>query len=67
MVIERKKDEIIVHLSPETDVNELQNMIEYLKYKENAINTEVKQEQVDKISDEINASIWQKIKSKRGL
>ena len=65
MILERRKDEILVRLSADTDLTELQNMLDYLAYKENTSNTKAKQGDVDSISEEVNKSIWKKFKKTR--
>lgn len=65
MILERRKDEILVRLRADTDLTELQNMLDYLAYKENTSMTKAKQDDVDLLSEEVNKSIWEKFKKKR--
>jgi len=67
MILERENDEILVRLSSKTDLSELQDIIDYLKYKELTANSQAKQKDVDILSKEINSLIWSKIKTERSL
>jgi len=67
MIVERKKDEIIVRLPSDVDLSELQNMIDYLKYKELTSQSKAKQSDADKLAKEANKSIWDEIKAQRNL
>ena len=67
MILERTKDEILVRLSSNIDLTELQDMLDYLKYKEFTSGTTAKQSEVDELSNEINKSMWEKIKRERKL
>jgi hypothetical protein len=61
MEIERTKDEILVRLPSSVDLSELQDMLDYLRYKELTSTSKAKQSDVDKLSKEVNASMWKKI------
>ena len=67
MIVERKKDEIIVRLPSNVDLSELQNMIDYLKYKESTTKSKAKQSDADEFAKEANKSIWDEIKAQRNL
>lgn len=67
MIVERTNDEILVRLPAYVDLTELQNMLDYLEYKENTARTKAKQEDVDALSESVNKSIWKKIKDQRKL
>ena len=67
MKVERTNNEILVRLSPNVDLSELQDMLDYLEYRELSANSKATQEDVDKLSKEVNASIWNKIKKQRNL
>ena len=67
MIVERKKNEIIVRLPSDVDLSELQNMIDYLKYKELTSQSKAKQSDADKLAKEANKSIWDEIKAQRNL
>jgi len=67
MILERTKDEILVRLSANVDLTELQNMIDYLNFKELTAKSKAKQSDADQLSKEVNKSIWLKVKDSRGL
>jgi hypothetical protein len=67
MILERTNNEILVRLPAYVDLTELQNMLDYLEYKENTAKTKAKQKDVDELSKTVNKSIWKKIKDQRKL
>lgn len=67
MIVERTDNEIVVRLPSNIDLSELQDMLDFLKYKELTANSQAKQEDVDQISKEVNSSMWEKVKKQRNL
>jgi len=67
MILERTKNEILVRLPSNVDLSELQDMLDYLRYRELTANSKAKQADVDKLAKEVNASVWEKIKKQRNL
>lgn len=67
MILERTKDEILVRLPAYVDLSELQNMLDFLQYKELTAKSEAKRSDADQLSQEVNKSIWTKVKARRGL
>ena len=67
MILERTKNEILVRLPAYVDLSELQNMLDYLQYKESTAKSKAKQSDVDQLSKAVNKSIWTKVKARRGL
>jgi hypothetical protein len=67
MIVERTNNEILVRLPAYVDLSELQNMLDYLEYKENTARTKAKQKDVDELSESVKKSIWKKIKEQRKL
>jgi hypothetical protein len=67
MIVERKKDEILVRLPSNVDLSELQSMIDYLKYKELTAESKATQSDADELAEDVNKSIWEKIKAQRKL
>lgn len=67
MKLERTKDEIVVRLPSDVDLSELQNMLDYLQYKEVTAKSKAKQSDVDKLSKSVNKSIWSKINTRRKI
>ena len=64
MVIERTKKEVIIRLPSSIDTDGLQNIINYLSYKEATDKSQTKQEQVDKLAKEIKKGWWGKNRSR---
>lgn len=60
MVIERTKNEIIIKLSSVIDTEELQNLINYLTYREATEKSKARQEDVDKLSKDVKKGWWNK-------
>ena len=60
MLIERTKNEVIIRLPSYIDTEGLQNIIDYLTYKEATDKSQAKQEDVDKFSKEIRKGWWRK-------
>jgi hypothetical protein len=67
MILERTKDEILVRLPANVDLTELQDMIDYLRYKELTAKSKAKQSDVDELAKIVNKSIWDKVKASRGI
>lgn len=65
MILERTKDEILVRLPADVDLTELQNMIDFLRYKELTSKSMAKQSEADELSKSVNKSIWTKVKTIR--
>jgi len=65
MIIERKKSEILVRLPADVDLAELQNVLDYLEYKEQTADTKAKQKDIDELAKKANASIWSTYKDRR--
>ena len=64
MKIERTDKEIIIRIPASVDTDEIQDFIDYVRYKEITSKFHVDQSQVDKLANEINESWWSKNKSK---
>ena len=67
MILERKDNEILVRLPANVDLAELQNMLDYLEYKEASVNTKASQKEVNELSEEVNKNIWKKFKAQRNI
>lgn len=67
MILERTNDEILVRLPAYVDLSELQNMLDFLQYKELTAKSKAKQSDVDALAKTVNKSIWTKVKARRGL
>jgi hypothetical protein len=64
MKIERTDKEIIIRIPASVDTEGLQELVDYVRYKEITSKFEVDQNDVDKLSDEINESWWSKNKDR---
>ena len=58
MTIERTDKEVIIRLPASVNVDDLQEMVNYARYKEITSKVKVSQEEVDKLADEINRDWW---------
>jgi hypothetical protein len=67
MILERSKNEILIRMSADIDLSELQSTLEYLRYKEATAGSKAKQTDADALAEEANRSMWAKIKADRGL
>ena len=67
MILERTKNEILVRLPAYVDLTELQNMLDFLQYKELTAKSNAKQSDVDELSESVNKSIWNKVKASREI
>lgn len=62
MVIERTKDEVVIRLPSYLDVDELQNLLNYLTYREATDKSVARQDDVDKLAKEVKKGWWKKNK-----
>jgi len=61
MLIERtSNNQITIKVSSSIDSFGLQRIIDYIKYLEATSKSKVKQSDIDKLADEVNASWWAK-------
>lgn len=60
MLIARTSVEIIIRLPASVDTTGLQQLIDYITYKEATVNTKANQEQVDKLASEVKKGWWKK-------
>ncbi|MDB5281188.1 MAG: hypothetical protein JWO06_263 [Bacteroidota bacterium] len=60
MLIERENNKIVITLSSTTDSFGLQRLIDYVKYLEATSKSKAKQQDADKLADEVNAGWWAK-------
>lgn len=63
MIIERTKNEIIIRLPANLDVDTLQDMVELFEYREIAKKSKAKQKDVDDLVREIKKGRWKEVKS----
>jgi hypothetical protein len=65
MIIEKRKREILVRLSPTTNTSDLQDLLDFLNYKELVSKSKAKQSDIDKLSKQVNRSMMEKIRKTR--
>ncbi|HRN57226.1 MAG TPA: hypothetical protein PLL71_12275 [Agriterribacter sp.] len=64
MLVERTNKEVIIRLPASVDTEDLQDILNYARYKELTANFKTDQKEVDKIANDINAKWWIKNRSK---
>ena len=64
MLVERTSKEVIIRLPASVDTEDLQDFLNYARYKELTANFKTDQNDVDKITNDINAKWWTKNRSK---
>ena len=64
MVIERTESEVIIRLPADVKIDELQDMIDYLAYKESTSKSEATQEDVDELANKVKLGWWSKNRSR---
>ena len=64
MLVERTTKEVIIRLPASVDTEDLQDLLNYARYKELTANFKTDQKEVDKIANDINAKWWTKNRSK---
>ena len=67
MTIERTEDEIIIRIPANIDIDDIQDMVDLIKYREIVSKSKATQQQIDELSKDINRSIWRKIKEERNI
>ncbi len=64
MLVERTKKEVIIRLPASVDTDDLQDFLNYARYKELTSGFSVTQKQVDKLAVKINSRWWKKNKKR---
>lgn len=64
MLVERTAKEVIIRLPASVDIEDLQDFLNYARYKELSSDIKVDQKEVDKLADQINAKWWTKNRNK---
>ncbi|MEX0983304.1 MAG: hypothetical protein WD577_12965 [Bacteroidales bacterium] len=65
MIVERRNNEILVRLSPQTNTSDLQDMLDYLEYKELVSKSKAKQRDIDALAKRVNRSMMKKVRDSR--
>jgi hypothetical protein len=60
MLIERTATEVIIRLPATVNTDDLQDFIQYARYKELTSKFKVSQSEVDRVADKINKNWWNK-------
>jgi len=60
MLIERTDNKIVITLPDNVDSFGLQRLIDYVKYLDATSKSKARQQDVDKLADEVNAGWWAK-------
>ncbi len=63
MLVERTKKEIIIRLPASVDTENLQDFLNFARYKELTAGVKVAQNDVDKLASQINSKWWSKNRS----
>ena len=58
MIIERNNNEVIIRLPASVNTDDLQDFIDYARYKELTSKNEVTQKEIDDLADQINKDWW---------
>ncbi|MDR1980617.1 MAG: hypothetical protein LBQ39_03220 [Tannerellaceae bacterium] len=64
MVIERTANEFVIRFPITSDIEQIQDVIDYLRYKELTGSYSVPQSEVDQLAREINTNWWENNKAK---
>ena len=64
MLVERTKKEVIIRIPATVDTEDLQDLLNYARYKELTADFKVDQKEVDKLANEINNKWWTKNRNK---
>jgi predicted nucleotide-binding protein (sugar kinase/HSP70/actin superfamily) len=64
MLVERTRKEVIIRLPASVDTEDLQDFLNYARYKELTANFKTNQKEVDKLSSDINSKWWTKNRNK---
>ena len=64
MLVERTKKEVIIRLPASVNTEDLQDFLNYARYKELTAGFKADQKEVDKLSGQINSKWWIKNRAK---
>jgi endonuclease III-like uncharacterized protein len=64
MIIESKDNEIIIRISSNVNLEDIQKSLDYIRYKEILSKSKATELDVEKLAAEVNESWWSKNKSK---
>jgi hypothetical protein len=64
MIIENKDNEIIIRISSNVNLEDIQKSLDYIRYKEIISKSTATELDIEKLAAEVNESWWSKNKSK---
>lgn len=64
MLVERTTKEVIIRLPASVDTEDLQDFLNYARYKELTSNFKVDQKEADRLANQINTKWWAKNRTK---
>jgi hypothetical protein len=64
MLIERTRSEVIIRIPSYVNIKGLQQLIDYLSYREATAKSKAKQQDVDKLVKEVKKGWWKKNRSR---
>ena len=64
MIVERTANEFVIRFPFAGNTERMQDLIDYLRYKELTVNCSVPQSEIDTLAREINAQWWKENRSK---
>lgn len=64
MIIESKDDEIVIRISANVNLDDIQNSLDFIRYKEIVSKSKGSQADADALASEVNNSWWNENKSK---
>ena len=64
MVIEKTSNEFVIRFPISSEINDIQDFLDYLRYKELTSGYHTEQSEVDTLAKEINQNWWNKNKHK---
>jgi hypothetical protein len=64
MIIESKDKEIIIRISSDVNLEDIQKSLDYIRYKEIVSKSTATQADIDKLASEVNQGWWDKNKQK---
>lgn len=67
MKIERTKNEVIIRIPASVSLDDMQDIADWMEYKELTKKSKVKQEEFDNLVNTIKKGNWNKTKEKLGL
>ena len=67
MTIERENNEVVFRVSGDIDIDDLQDIADFLEFKEIAKNSKAVQEDVDELAKTVKKGRWEETQKKLGL